>query len=127
MSTFSEGRFSTPQRLGLWALLTAMIAFAVPTEALAEAKFAVIDLRRAVADTEDGLRVQAKLQQLFDNRQSEYETREKNYKKLKLELEKLAKEGKTPQATLRKKYEALEKFALELQRASGAYRREKTR
>jgi len=45
--------------------------FAAPQDACAKDKFAVIDLRRAVADTEDGLRVQAKLQQLFDSRQSE--------------------------------------------------------
>ncbi|MEM9746062.1 MAG: hypothetical protein AAF945_05160, partial [Actinomycetota bacterium] len=50
------------------ALLVAAAVVSPATEAAAAAKVAVIDLRRAVADSEDGLRVQAQLQQLLDSR-----------------------------------------------------------
>lgn len=106
------------------ALVLVAMWLAGPQDAWAKDKFAVIDLRRAVADTEDGLRVQAKLQQLFDNRQTEYEAKERSYKTARAELEKLAKGGKTSQQLLRKKYAVLEKQAMDLQQASVAYRRE---
>lgn len=106
------------------ALVLVATWFAAPQDALAKDTFAVIDLRRAVADTEDGLRVQAKLQQLFDSRQAEYEAKERAYKSARAELEKLAKGGKTSQQLLRKKYAVLEKQAMDLQQASVAYRRE---
>lgn len=93
-------------------------------QAHAEGKIAVIDLRRAIADTEDGLRVQAELQELFDSRQKEYEEKEKSYTAAKAEFEKLSKSKKTPEAELRKKYGELEKMAFELQSAQMNYRRE---
>lgn len=92
--------------------------------AQAEGKIAVIDLRRAIADTEDGLRVQAELQELFDSRQKEYENKEKEYNAAKTEFEKISKDKKTPQATLQQKYGELEKMAFELQSAQMNYRRE---
>ena len=104
-------------------VLLAAMAIA-PTASAADGKFAVIDLRRAVADTEDGLRVQAQLQQLFDSRQSEYEAKEKAYTEAKGEFEKLSKNKKTPEQELRRKYAALEKMAFELQAAQMNYRRE---
>jgi outer membrane protein len=108
----------------LSALVLIAIGVAIPRASWAKDRFAVVDLRRAVADTEDGLRVQAKLQKLFDSRQAEYEAKERAYKEARAELEKLAKTGKTSQALLRKKYAALEKQAVELQQASVNYRRE---
>ena len=39
--------------------------------ASAQTKVGVIDVQRAVASTEDGLRAQATLKKLFDNRQQE--------------------------------------------------------
>ncbi len=106
------------------ALILLATCLAMPQDAWAKDRFAVVDLRRAVADTEDGLRVQAKLQQLFDSRQSEYEGKERAYKQARAELEKLAKSGKASQKILRTKYAALEKQAVELQQASVTYRRE---
>ena len=110
------------QLLRLVVVLLLTLAFA--PSAHAEAKIAVIDLRRAVADTEDGLRVQAELQELFDSRQAEYESKEKAYTEAKGEFERLSKDGKTKETDLRKKYAALEKMAFELQSAQVNYRRE---
>jgi outer membrane protein len=115
-------------RSGRLALLVAACAALAlvgwPSPAEAQMKLAIIDLRRAVADTEDGLRVQAKLQELFDSRQGDYEHKEKSYNDAKAELERLAKEGKTPEEELRKRYRTLEKLGIELQAASLTYRRE---
>jgi outer membrane protein len=121
--------FGIASRLGalLCASFVLLALLGTSAEAHAQAapgKFAVIDLRRAVADTEDGLRVQAELQQLFDSRQSEYEAKEKAYTAAKTDFEKLSKAKKTPDDDLRKRYAALEKMAFELQAAQTNYRRE---
>ena len=92
----------------------------------AESKLAVIDLRRALADTEDGLRMKSRLQELLDTRQGEYEAKEKEYVKSKEELERLAKEGKTSEPELRKKYALVEKQAYDLQNQGTVLRREMT-
>ncbi len=112
------------------ALLTAgvilppTLAFADAASSRSEAKLGVIDLRRALADTEDGLRMKSKLQELLDTRQTEYEGKEKEYAKAKEELERLAKDGKTPDGELRKKYATLEKQAFDLQNQGMVLRRE---
>ncbi len=108
----------------LFAIATLCLA---PQSAAAKSKIAVIDLRRAVSDTEDGLRVQARLQQMIDSRQSDYEAKEKAYLGAKADFEKLAKNKKTNENILRKKYAALEKMAAELQLAQVSYRREMQR
>jgi outer membrane protein len=107
------------------AVLAAIfVTMAVPAAAAAQGKIAVIDLRRAVFDTEDGLRVQAKLQQLLDTRQGDFESKKKTYDDAQADLERLAKDGKTSDAELRKKYIALEKMAFDLQSAQVNVRRE---
>lgn len=87
-------------------------------------KIAVIDLTRAIADTEDGIRVKAELQELFDARQGDYETKEKALAESKADYDQLVAGGKTKQPVLRKKLVALEKMAYELQIAQQNYRRE---
>jgi len=101
-----------------------MILIGAPSQAQAQMKIAVIDLRRAVADTEDGLRMKGQLQELFDVRQAEYDKKEKAYGAAKVELKRLSDGGKTPETELRKKLANLEKLALDLQRAGMAFRRE---
>ncbi len=103
----------------------AAVLFA-PGTAWAQMKIAIIDMRRAVADTEDGLRMKSRLQELFDSRQGEYEGKEKEYGKAKDELERLAKDGKAKEDVLRQKYAALEKQALELQAFGMKFRQEMT-
>jgi outer membrane protein len=106
------------------ALLVSAVILLAPGSAAAQMKIAVIDMQRAIEDTEDGMRMKSRLTELMDSRQSEYEGKEKDYLKAKEELERLAKEGKTPEAQLRNKYMALEKLALELQAQGMAFRRE---
>lgn len=106
------------------SLLVATSLFATSNEASAQAKLAVIDLRRAVADTEDGLRMKSRLQELLDTRQTELEAKGAEFQKAKAELERLAREGKSSQAELQKKYAALEKQGIDLQNQELVVRRE---
>jgi outer membrane protein len=85
---------------------------------------AVIDLARAIADTEDGIRVKAELQELYDVRQQDYESKEKALADAKAEYDDLAKSGKAKDSTLRKKLAALEKMAYDLQVTQYNFRRE---
>jgi outer membrane protein len=114
------------RRLLIWLASLALAAAPVLSAAAARAelKIAVIDLRRAMSDTEDGLRMKSQIQELIDVRQTEYEGKEKAYAAAKSELETLAKDPKAPEAELRKRYAALERQAVELQAAGLAFRRE---
>ncbi len=54
-------------------------------------KVAVVDLQRAVMQTEDGLRAQATLKKLFDNRQLELNKRQTELQKQKDDIDKQSK------------------------------------
>jgi outer membrane protein len=97
---------------------------AVPSVAQAETKIAVVDVRRAVMETEEGLRVAASLKQLFDSRQVELADREKQLMGEKEQLDRDAKAGKVPQAQLQKQYAEWEKAVSEVQKLLYEYERE---
>jgi outer membrane protein len=122
LGTSSGSRFAA--RVASTLLCLGLLA--APSLASAQSKLAVIDLRRALADTEDGLRMKSKLQELMYTRQHEYEAKEKEVAKAKEDLERLAKDGKTPEAELRKRYATLEKQAFDLQNQGLGIRREVT-
>ena len=73
---------------------------AVPREAAAQAKVAVVDVRRAVLETEEGLRVQATLKKLFDSRQVELDNKQRALQQEKEALDKETAAGKTPKDAL---------------------------
>src|SRR5262245_22757485 len=91
----------------------ALLGAAAP--AAAQSKIAVIDVRRAMLETEQGLRVQATLKKLFDNRQIELDNKQRQLQADKDALEKEAQAGKASKDALQKKYENLQKQAAELQ------------
>ncbi|MFO0619632.1 MAG: OmpH family outer membrane protein [Polyangiaceae bacterium] len=100
------------------AALIADEAHADPTQS----RFAVIDTRRAIMETEEGLRVQANLKKLFDAKQVELSEREQ---KLQQEGEAIAKEEKAKGASpaidqkkneWRQKAAALQETLMEYQR-----------
>ncbi|MBI4956217.1 MAG: OmpH family outer membrane protein [Myxococcales bacterium] len=102
-------------------------ALAAPAVASADTKIAVIDLRRAVVETEDGLRVQAKLKQLFDHRQTDLDELQKSFQQAQADFE---KEKKSPGATkevLAKKDAELKRQAAELQSRLYEYQSEMRR
>src|ERR1700719_2251350 len=57
----------------------------------ASMKVAVVDVQRAVMQTEDGLRAQAMLKKLFDSRQQELNKKQQDLGKQKEEIEKQQK------------------------------------
>src|SRR5689334_18158852 len=104
------------------ALAAGGVAWAEPAQA--QTKIAAVELRRAVAETEDGLRVTAALRRLFDKRQAELSVREADLQKEKEELDKAAQAKSIPQADLQKRYARLQQAAAELQGLAYEYQRE---
>lgn len=116
--------------------LVAAVGVAVPRAAHAQGpaapaagggKVAVIDLRRAVIETEEGLRVQATLKKLFDSRQVELSSKERALQTELEELEKDAKSGKVKGDEVMRKRENLQRQYAGLQQTLGDYQREMQR
>jgi outer membrane protein len=78
------------QRLSV-ATLLASAFFLLGASARAEMRVAVIDVQRAVMQTEDGLRAQATLKKMFDNRQQELNKKQQELAKQKEDIEKQSK------------------------------------
>ena len=103
----------------------ALLLSAAP--AAAQSKVAVIDVRRAVLETEQGLRVQATLKKLFDSRQADLDGKQRQIQSDKEVLDKEAQSGKTPKEQLQKKYENLQRAAAEFQSSTVESQREMQR
>src|SRR5580700_3832694 len=85
-------------------------------------KVAVVDVQRAVMQTEDGLRAQATLKKLFDSRQQELNKRQQELGRQKEEIDKQAKV--LSQAALQKKADDWQKQMVELQTTFVEYNKE---
>lgn len=75
----------------LSAIAFAFSIFLLAPVAFAQMKFAVIDVQRAVMETEDGLRAQATLKKLFDKRQQELDAKQNALQQARDDIEKQAK------------------------------------
>lgn len=106
-------------------LAVGTLAWAAPAEA--QTKMAVVDVRRAVLETEEGLRVQSSLKKLFDSRQQELDQKQTQLQKDRDALEKEAQTGKTPKDALQKKLETWQRSAAEVQNLTYEYQREMSR
>ena len=101
-------------------------AVAQPTEGGANSHWAVIDTRRAIMETEEGLRVQATLKKLFDSRQVELSSKEKQLQQEHDDL--IAEEKKKGgNAGLDQRKEAWQQKAAALQETLVNYQREMQR
>jgi len=85
-------------------------------------KVAVVDVQRAVMQTEDGLRAQATLKKLFDSRQQELNKRQTDLQKQKEDIDHQAKV--LSQAALQKKVDEWQKEMVELQQTFVEYNKE---
>jgi outer membrane protein len=85
-------------------------------------KVAVVDVQRAVMQTEDGLRAQATLKKLFDSRQQELNKRQQELGKQKEDIDKQAKV--MSQTALQKKVDDWQKQMVELQTTFVEYNKE---
>lgn len=98
-----------------------------PAPPVAGPRIAVIDLRRAVIETEEGLRVQATLKKLFDSRQVELSSKERQLQGELEELEKEARAGKSNAADIARKRDGLQRQYAGLQQTLVEYQREMQR
>jgi outer membrane protein len=97
---------------------------AAPAAAPAAAKLAVVDVRRAVLETEEGLRVQSTLKKLVDQRAAEIDLRLQQVQKEKDAIDKDAANPKADKAALQKRAEAWAKSYSDLQALQGTYQNE---
>lgn len=106
----------------LWVAIVAVTGGALAPSLYADAKFAFVDLQRALTETEDGRRAKAELKALFDERQADLDQRAKEFKAKLEELDK-QKEVLTADAYQAKNAE-LQKALIELQNTYARYQRE---
>jgi len=106
----------------LTAVAIALVVGTLAPVIYADAKFAFVDLQRALNETEDGRRAKAELKSLFDSRQTDLDQRAKEFKAKLEELDK-QREVLTPEAYQAKNAE-LQKALIELQNTYARYQRE---
>ena len=85
-------------------------------------KVAVVDVQRAVMQTEDGLRAQASLKKMFDSRQQELNKRQTDLQKQKEDIDKQSRV--LSQTALQKKVDDWQKEMVELQQTFVEYNKE---
>ena len=105
----------------LAAALAAVVSL-LGTTAFAQTKMAVVDVQRAVMQSEDGLRAQATLKKVFDSRQQELNKRQTDLQKQKEEIDK--QKTVLSQAALQKKVDDWQKEMVELQQTFVEYNKE---
>jgi outer membrane protein len=102
--------------LGMCLLATTGVAEA------ADAKIGLVDVNRAVSQTEDGLRAAATLKKVFDNKQQELNKRQTDLQKQREDIEKQAKV--VSKEALQKRMEDWQKQMMELQAVFVEYNKE---
>jgi len=109
----------------LSALLSASLltgSLLVSTAARAEQKIGVVNVQRAVASTEEGLRAQATLKKMFDAKQQELDRKQKDLQRQREDIEKQSKV--LSKEALGKRAEEWQKQAVELQAVFLEYNKE---
>ena len=107
---------------GLLPAAIAFVLFFAGKTATAQVKVAVVDVQRAVMQSEDGLRAQATLKKLFDNRQQELNKKQQELQKQKEDLDKQSRV--LSQQALQKKADDWQKQMVELQTTFVEYNKE---
>lgn len=90
--------------------------------ASAQTKVGVVDVQRAVASTEDGLRAQATLKKLFDSRQQELNKKQTDLQRQREDIDKQAKV--LPKDALTKRIDEWQKQMMDLQAIFLEYNKE---
>src|SRR3954453_4699631 len=101
------------------ALFVGLFASAASAQQI---KFAVVDVQRAVMETEDGLRAQATLKKFFDKRQQELDAKQTELQKQREDIEKQSKV--LSQQALQKRLEDWQRQMVELQTVFVEYNKE---
>lgn len=107
----------------LYALAVCLfVGLLAPAAFAQQLRFAVVDVQRAVMETEDGLRAQATLKKFFDKRQQELDAKQTELQKQREEIEKQSKV--ISQQALQKRMEDWQKQMVELQTVFVEYNKE---
>ena len=106
----------------LLASIFAAGLFLLGSNASAQMKVAVVDVQRAVMQTEDGLRAQATLKKVFDSRQQELNKKQTDLAKQREEIDKQSKV--MSKEALQKRVEDWQKAMVELQSVFVEYNKE---
>jgi len=110
-------------RLTRWLLLSTLVATAqlVPATGSAQ-KVGVVDMGRALNETEDGRKAKAKLEKLFAKRQKSFTDKQNKLKQMKESIEK--QQNVLDRSVLAKKVEQYQKAVMELQGTYMEFQRE---
>ena len=111
-----------PRSSASFAALLACSLFAAAPLARAEGKIAVVDVQRAVMQTEDGIRAQGTLRKLFDKRQQELDAKQTELGKAREDIERQAKV--VSRETLQRRMEDWQRRMIELQSVFVEYNKE---
>ena len=110
----------TPARLAF--ALAALMLVATRTAPVEAQKIGVVDMQRALMETEDGRKAKAQLKQLFEQRQKTLDKQQEDLKGMKEGLEK--QQSVLSREVLGKKAEELQKALAELQQTYMEFQRE---
>lgn len=113
------------RRIPGWLLFAALVlgaSFAPRAVEAQAAKIAVVDLQRAIHETEDGRKAKDKLKKLFESRQQGLDKKQQELKKLKDELDQ--QKNVLSRDALETKVESYQKQLVELQQVYVEYQRE---
>lgn len=106
------------------SLVAALLISMMAPRLYAQVRIAVVDLQRALNETDDGRRAKARLKRLFKQRQTELDERQNELKALKEEIEQASEEGTLSESALRERAEEYQKAFVELQSTYMEYQRE---
>lgn len=101
---------------------TAILVAGFANQVDAQVKIGVVDLQRAINETEDGRQAQKRLKKLFDERQKSLDEKQNNLKAQKENLER--QQGVLAEDAFRKKAEKFQQDLMELQNEYMQYQQE---
>lgn len=105
-----------------FTLIAALLLATMAPKLHAQVRVAVVDLQRALNETEDGRRAKTQLKRLFKSRQKALDDKQNELKKMKEDIEK--QKNVLSQPALQKKLEAYQQAFVELQTVYVDYQRE---
>jgi len=103
-------------------LIAALLLASFAPRAFAQVRIAVVDMQRALNETEDGRRAKAQLKRLFKRRQQALDAKQTELKKMKEDVEK--QRDVLSRQALQKRLEEYQKAFIELQTTYVEYQRE---
>jgi outer membrane protein len=106
------------------SLVAAILLSTMAPRLYAQVRIAVVDLQRALNETDDGRRAKARLKRLFKQRQTDLDERQNELKALKEEIERASEDGTLSESALRTRAEEYQKAFVELQSTYMEYQRE---